>query len=89
MSGVAFAAVVVIVLFAFAGGYVWGWVNGKAGVVQHPKTCRDRLDDERRAKEKWRGRAQQLEQKVNQLTRDLTWTGEFLLGELDKVGGRR
>ena len=81
------ALIIAAALVAGLAGYAWGLLAGKSK-AQHPQLCRDRLEAEQRAKETWRRRALLLEETCNQLSRDLTFTGEFLLGELDKVGGR-
>lgn len=92
MSGVVFAAVVVIVLAAFAGGYVWGWLNGSAS-AQHPdgpETCRAKLRAAENAEQTWKTHAQQVERENAELKREkaelehsVTVTGEWLLSELE------
>lgn len=86
MSGVVFAAVVAVVLVAFAGGYVWGWLNGSAS-AQHPdgpETCRAKLRAAERSAETWKARARQLEGKLGQLEHSLTVTvSELLVGAAD------
>jgi hypothetical protein len=86
MSVPVFAAVVVIVLAAFAGGYVWGWLNGSAS-AQHPDgpETRAKLRAAERTAETYKARARQLEGKVMQLEHSFTVTGEWLLDELEKA----
>lgn len=76
--------IVAAALVAGVAGYAWGWLAGKTR-AEHPQTCRDRLAAERHAKESWRSRALQLEEERDQKARELTWTAEFLVEELDKV----
>lgn len=94
MSGVVFGAVVVIVLAAFAGGYVWGWLNGSAS-AQHPdgpETCRAKLRAAESVAQMWRARAGQVEGENAELRRGQaeheiaeTATVEWLLEQLDQA----
>lgn len=92
MSGWTFAAVVVIVLSAFAGGYVWGWLNGADRAAHAPQKCRDMLRATEQAAAMWRGRAVGLEAEVKALKtgkaeheRAETATVEWLLEQLDEA----
>lgn len=69
MSGPVFAFVVVIVLAAFSGGYVWGWLNGSDRAAHAPQKCRDMLRATEQAAAMWRGRAVQLEDENKDLRR--------------------
>lgn len=87
MSAVVFGAVVVIVLAAFAGGYVWGWFNGSAS-TQHPdgpETCRAKLRAAERTAATYKARVWQLEGQMQQLEHSMTVTGEWLLDELEQA----
>lgn len=92
MSGATFAAVAVIVLFALAGGYVWGWLNGSARAQHAPQKCREMLEAAKRAGAIWQRRAAQLERENNGLRHDLaeiergvTASTKILLEEIDKA----
>lgn len=92
MSAPVFAAVAAIVLAAFVGGYVWGWLNGSARAAHAPQTCRDRLEAAKRAAEVWQGRARQLEGENKELRHAQaehaaaeTATVTMLLAELDQA----
>lgn len=86
MSGPVFAGVVAIVLVAFIGGYVWGWLNGSAS-AQHPdgpETCRAKLRAAERATETYKSRVRQLEGKLEQLEHNVTASTTILLEEMDR-----
>lgn len=90
MSGATFAAVAVIVLFAFAGGYVWGWLNGSDRAAHAPQKCRDMLRATEQAAVLWRNRAVQLEGENKALKlvqaeheRAETATIEWLIEQID------
>lgn len=94
MSGLVFAAVVVIVLAALAGGYVWGWLNGSARAEHAPQKCRETLTVTEQAARRWQRRAGQLEAEVKELRRAQaehavaeTATVKMLLEELDQAAG--
>lgn len=91
MSAITFGAVVVIVLAAFSGGYVWGWLNGSAS-AEGPQECRDKLKATERAAGMWRNRAVQLEVEVKDLKRGKaeheaaeTATIEWLIEQIDEA----
>ena len=94
MSALTFGAVVVIVLAAFAGGYVWGWLNGSES-AQHPdgpETCRAKLRAAETTAETYHRRVLSLEAEVSELTlaqaeheRAETATVQLLLAELDQA----
>lgn len=90
MSALTFGAVVVIVLAAFVGGYVWGWLNGSASAAADPQECRDKLRATERAAGMWRNHAVQLEDENKALRRErdeiengLTATTKILLEAID------
>lgn len=92
MSGPVFAFVVAVVLAAFAGGYVWGWLNGSDRAEHAPQKCREMLDAAKRAADIWQGRARKLEAENKQLRRDQaehadaeTATISWLLKQIDKA----
>lgn len=91
MSALTFGAVVVIVLAAFAGGYVWGHLNGSAS-VDDPQQCRDKLRATERAAALWRNRAVEREEENKALRAAQakheaaeTLTVEWLIEELDQA----
>ena len=91
MSVPAFIAVVAIVLAAFVGGYIWGWLNGSSSATS-PQECRDKLKATERAAAMWRGRAVQLEDENKTLRRSQaeheraeTATVEWLIEQLDEA----
>jgi hypothetical protein len=69
VSGPVFAFVVAVVLSAFAGGYVWGWLNGSDRAAHAPQKCRDMLKATEQAAARWRGRAVKLEDEIKELKR--------------------
>lgn len=92
MSGAVFAFVVIVVLAAFAGGYVWGWLNGSARAEHAPQTCRDKLEAAERASEIWQRHAGRLDGENKALRRAQaehaaaeTVTVQLLLAELDQA----
>lgn len=92
MSAVTFGAVVVIVLAAFAGGYVWGWLNGSGRAEHAPQTCRDKLRATEQAAALWRNRAVQVEAENKDLRRGKaeheaaeTATIEWLIEQIDEA----
>ena len=92
MSGPVFAFVVAVVLSAFAGGYVWGWLNGSDRAAHAPQKCRDMLKATEQAAALWRNRAVSLEGEVKALKtgkaeheRAETATVAWLLEQLDEA----
>lgn len=91
MSAGVFAGVVIVVLVAFAGGYVWGHLNGSASVPD-PAQCRDKQLAAEVAAEVWQRRAIARENEVYALRaaaaeheRAETATVAWLLEQLDKA----
>lgn len=90
----AILAVALALVLGVAAGYVWGWMNGKSH-AEHPdgpEICRARIAVAKndaaaadQAARRWRARAELLEAQNDQHDRNLTFTTELLLSEIDKA----
>lgn len=88
MTAVVIVALVIIGLFLFAAGYVWGCVQHPDG----PEKCRDKLRGAEQSAQMWRNRAVQLEDentalKIGQAKHERaeTATVVWLLEQLDEA----
>lgn len=94
MNPIVAAALVVVVIVAVAGAYVFGFTIGstRAEHPDGPQTCQAKLAAAETMAQMWRTRAVQLEEENDLLMRDMaevergvTATAEILLSEIDKA----